>query len=53
MNELLKCMKGLVLEIQNYSISRTQINNRISKRSPREVPILIEQQKPEVSYKNN
>ena len=41
-NELLECMKGLVLQIQNYRISMTQGNNRISKRSPSEVPVLIE-----------
>ena len=41
-NELLECMKGLVLQIQNYRISMTQGNNRISERSPSEVPVLIE-----------
>ena len=39
--ELLECMKGLVLQIQNYRISMTQGNNRISKRSPSEDPVLI------------
>ena len=33
-NELLECMKGLVLQIQNYRISMTQGNNRISERNP-------------------
>ena len=33
-NELLECMKGLVLQIQNPRVSMTQGNNRLSKRSP-------------------
>ena len=41
-NELLECMKVLVLQIQKYRIFMTQGNNRISKRSPSEVPVLIE-----------
>jgi hypothetical protein len=35
-------MKGLTLEMRNYRISITQGNNKISKRSPSEVPVLIE-----------
>lgn len=41
-DELLKYMKGLVLQIQNYRISMTQGDNRLSNRSPSEVPVLIE-----------
>lgn len=40
--ELLKSMKGLFLQTQNYRISRTQSNNRIFKRGPIEVSVLIE-----------
>ena len=40
-NELLVFTKGPALQIQNYRISMTQGNNRISKRSPSEVPVLI------------
>jgi hypothetical protein len=40
--EQLECMKGLVLQIQNYKISMTPGSNRIYKRSPIEVPVLIE-----------
>jgi hypothetical protein len=40
-DELWECMKGPVLQTQNYKIFTTQGNNRISKRSPREVSILI------------
>ena len=39
--ELLKCMKRLVLQIQNYRIFMTRGNNRISERSPSEVSVLI------------
>ena len=39
--ELLECMKGSVLQIQNYRVSMTQGDNRISKRSPSEGPILM------------
>jgi len=35
-------MKEPVSEIQNYRISMTQGNRRISMRSPSEVPVLIE-----------
>jgi hypothetical protein len=35
--EMQECMKGPVLQIQNYRISMTQASSRISKRSPREV----------------
>ena len=52
-SELLECMKGLVLQIQNFRISMTQGNNRIFKRSPSEVPVLIIQQKLEASYQIN
>jgi hypothetical protein len=48
-SELLGCTKGLVLQIQNYRISMTQANNRISQRCPGEVPVLTELQKPEAS----
>ena len=41
-DELLECMRKPVSQIQNYSISRTKGNNTISKRSPSEVPVLIE-----------
>jgi hypothetical protein len=41
-NELLECMKWLDFQIQNYRISMTQGNSRISKRSPSEDPILKE-----------
>ena len=51
--ELLECMKGSVLQIQNYRVSMTQGDNRISKRSPSEGPILIELQKPEASDQTN
>ena len=40
-DEQLECMK-LVLQIQSYRISMTQGNNRVSKGSPSEVPVLIE-----------
>jgi hypothetical protein len=40
--ELLECVKGPVLQTQNYRISVTRGNNRISERSPREVPVLME-----------
>lgn len=38
-NELLECIKGLVLWIQNYRIFRTQGNNKISERSPSKIPV--------------
>ena len=41
-DELLECMKGLVLQMQSYRRSIKQGNNRISKRSPSEVQVLIE-----------
>ena len=41
-DELLECMKGLFLQIQNYRISRTQGNNSISERSPSEDSVLIQ-----------
>lgn len=40
-DELLECGKKQALQIQNYRIPMTQCNNRISKWSPSEVPILI------------
>ena len=46
-------MKGSVLQIQNYRISMTQGNNRISKRSPSEDPVLIVQQQPEAANQIN
>jgi hypothetical protein len=42
MDELLECMKGLVLQIQNYRISMTQGNNKVFERSPSEVSVLME-----------
>jgi hypothetical protein len=41
--------KGSVLQIQNYWISMTQGNNRITERHLSEVPVSIEKQKPEAS----
>jgi hypothetical protein len=40
-NELLESMAGRVLQIQNYRISMTQGNNRISEWSSSEVLVLI------------
>jgi hypothetical protein len=40
--ELLQSMKGLVPQMQNYRISTTQGNNRLSERSPTGVPGLTE-----------
>lgn len=48
--KLLECVKGLVLQIQNYRIYITHANNRISERSPCEDLLFIELQNPEVSY---
>ena len=39
--ELIEHVKGLVLQSQSYRISTTQGMDRISKRSPSEVPVLI------------
>ena len=39
--ELLKPVKEPILHIQSYRKFRTQGNNRISERSPSEVPVLI------------
>jgi hypothetical protein len=39
--ELLESVKDPVLQSQSCRISRTQGNNRISERSPREDPVLI------------
>jgi hypothetical protein len=44
-------MKGLVQQIQNYRISMTQGDDRVSERRPSEVPVLIKQQKPEATTK--
>ena len=46
-------MKGLVQQIQNYRISMTQGDDRVSERSPSEVPVLIKQQKPEALNQTN
>ena len=40
-DELLEFMEEPVLQIPNYRISMTQGNNRISKRGPNEVSVLI------------
>jgi hypothetical protein len=53
MDKLLECMKGLFLQIQNYRISTTWGNNRMSKRSTSGVQVLIEQHKPEATYQIN
>lgn len=49
--ELLECMEGPGLQIQNYRSSVTQ--GRLSERSPREDAVLIERQKPAASYQTN
>ena len=41
-NELMELMKRPVLQLQNYRISMTQGNNRISERGPSEVPVSME-----------
>ena len=41
-DELLECTKEAVLQFQNYRISMTQGNNRISERSLIEISVLIE-----------
>jgi hypothetical protein len=41
-DELVKCMKRLVLQIQNYRLSMSQGNNRISERGLSEVPVLVD-----------
>jgi hypothetical protein len=48
--ELLECVKGPVLQIQNNKTSVTQNDNRIGKRSPSAVPVLMVWQKAEASY---
>jgi hypothetical protein len=40
-DEMLEHMEGLVLQIQNYRVSLTWGNNKISKRSPSDIPVLI------------
>ena len=40
--ELLELMKGLVLQIQSFRISMTQVNIRVARRNPGEDPELIE-----------
>jgi hypothetical protein len=39
-SELLEQVKGPLLQNQSYRICMTQVNNRISKKSPGEDPIL-------------
>lgn len=51
--ELLEHMKRPVVKIQNYRISMKQGNSRMSERSPSEIPVLAEWQKPEATYKTN
>ena len=46
-------MKGPVVQIQNYRLSVTQGNNRIFEKSPSEVLVLTEEQKPEILYQAN
>jgi len=43
-------MTWLILQIQSHRNSITQGYNRIFERSPREVPVLTEQQKPEAPF---
>lgn len=45
--ELVEHVEGMDLQIQSYRISSTQSSNGISKRSPRQGPVLIVKQKPE------
>lgn len=54
-NELLECVKGLDLQIQNTSpkIFKTRVNNGISEMSLSEVLVLTEEQKPEALYQTN
>jgi hypothetical protein len=52
-SELLECRKVLVLQSESYRISMTQGNNRISERSSSEVPVLIDQKKPEASLQTS
>lgn len=50
-DELLKCVKGLVLQIPNIRISMTQGNKVVFQRIPSDIPVLepqIEYQKPGV-----
>lgn len=50
-DELLKCVKGLVLQIPNIRISMTQSNKVVFQRIPSDIPVLepqIEYQKPGV-----
>jgi hypothetical protein len=42
-----------VLLSQDYRIYWTQGNNRITRRSPSEDPVLMVSQKPEISNQNN
>ena len=42
MNDLLGLVNGLILQMQSCRISMAQGNNRISDKSPIEVPALIE-----------
>jgi hypothetical protein len=43
--ELLGCMKGLLVQIENCKISLTQGNNRITRRSSTELLLLMVSQK--------
>lgn len=47
------CVKGLILQTQNYRIIMTQGNSRMSERSPSKVPVQAEWQKTEASNKTN
>lgn len=51
--ELLQCMKGQVLQNQSGRFSMTQSNDRITKKSASEDPILIVEKDPEVSNQTN
>lgn len=50
MDELPECIKGPVLQDQNYRTSTAQVSYRIPERSPSEAPGLMDEQKPEASY---
>ena len=51
--ELLEHMKGTVLLIQSFRIPMTWGNDRATRRSPGEEPILMVSQKPEISNQTN
>lgn len=46
-------VKGLGLQIQSCNSSRTQGSERVSKRTPREIPVWSMQRKPEASNQTN